>query len=333
MYVVSPQQVLQRWDEISQVLRDAVCDPVDIDALDALAQSMHLNEDRRRMLGRLVRGTLLGFMHVEDFYKETKDTLSLDARLALELYQEIDKKIFAPVRRDIEENFLRHKLGVVESSQVSSPVPIIGQVVLRSQEPGTVDLKRDTITIPGAAPIRVVEERKPTPPVSPPAPAVSKPAEPLDQGPVILHRHETFQSVSETKPETRFKQMSFGGFSGAFKSVGPRKEDVVSRVTVEIPTAPGAPSSTIKPTPPSSPQAGQNIPVGIKQFGEQPKTVHYSTLKTDLSRPHVPSPPAAPQAGQMVQAEQALGPTSPADVKAKEGGNDVIDLSKMTFKK
>jgi hypothetical protein len=324
MLKVDNKTINKRWDEAPDVLREAVFSPVCNDALENVCEEFHLVEEKRVILRRLGFFVFFGFIHLQDLYKEIKDSLGIDGRLALEIYQELDKKVFSPFHKEIEDNYLKFKIGVVRPEDIDeAPKAQIQRVVLKEQEPSVVDLKPVEIIKDRGERTENSEERVGTQETEPPSPLeekekppvvikptqeineqgkeerekgkveeriiVKKPIESIpltpkplpltlsdvaDLGPVIIHKREEPSSVSQTKATSGFKINTFGGFFGSFKSSIPRQQDAVSKAQVQTP-------SNFKKEEMS--EAGK-VPVVVKKYEEQPKTIHYSGFKTDLGK-------------------------------------------------
>jgi len=275
MQQVTAKQIFNRWDELSEVLRDAMTTPNIVDQTDYIGSQFHLSEQKIHILDRLVRRVFLGFVHSEDIHKIIKEWLGIDGRLALDIYQELEKKVFAPFKKDIEQNYLSHHVGVVSEEVVEKQKPTEQKVILREGAGGVVNLKLGLS--PDLSPIKIVDAKKEDKSTfSPQLKDVSqKPKVASASGPLIIHQKETPLSATQNTSGGEFKQMSYGGFMGSFKSLSQNKSSSVptAKASVEIPSPPMA--STPK-------EKEEKIPVSVKQYEEKPKTVHYSAFSTPL---------------------------------------------------
>jgi len=316
-----------------ELLRDAMHSPITLNELDAIEQNFHLSGDKVNKMYQLVRGVFYGFVGFEDLYKEIRDGLKIDPRLALEIYHEIDKRVFESFRKEIEDNFIRFKVGAIKEGEVAQP-SVPSQVVLR-EGPETINLKPEISAEP--QPMKLKVETMPIAEKSgEPAPVSlggisaaagisktqtvapqSKPVAPGDQvipeAPFMLHKKEESQSVAQAQATSAYKQTSFGGFFGSLKAAGmPKSQEPVSTARIEMPF-------DQKPLE----SGAQKVPVVVKRYETEPvKTVHYSDLKTTLERkedgsikPVMPSKPA------------------PVQPKKPETGGGMIDLTNLTLKK
>jgi len=305
MKIVPQENLLERWSGIPVSLREVMVSDLVIETLDAIEKEQHLNESRSRVLRQFVRGVFLGFIHLQDLYKEIANELGIDNRIALDIYQQLEQKIFAPLRREIDANYLQHKLGGIKESDVEQLQPTQERVVLKNPSPETLDLK-GVASSPVQAPIRILgaekdgkdalssyappaptsslnmEEKKELPETKPAS--ISMPSE--NQGPVVIHQKEEAQSISQAQPMGGYKHMSFGGFFGT-KQQPNSFEKQPTRATIETPTDFGTAEFSALP---ESRVQDDRIPVSIKQRGEKVKTVHFSSMRTNLSTPEKEEP-------------------------------------------
>ncbi len=352
MYQPTRQQVITQWEQMPDILREAMHSSLTIDEIDNIQTNFHLSDDKSNTLARLIRGVFYGLIHTEDLYKEIKDSLQIDPRLALDIYHEVDKKIFESFRKEIEDNFIRSKIGAIKESEVPKPKSVPAQVVLKEgpevinlkpesavsetptklkvegvQKPsepapmpiGQINIKPEPITVISSASPKpqfspIAQQSKPpvapvTPWQKPDVPSQPK-AEPVGatEGPMIIHQKEESISVSQTQAASPFRQNSFGGYMGSFRSFsGQAPQAPVSSAKIEMPSG----------QKPVSGQTEQKIPVVIKKYEEEPaKTIHYSELKT----------PVTPKKESMPQ-------TSAPVVAKKQPPEGMVNLSDLTFRK
>lgn len=305
MIKVLEQELDKRWDESPDDIREAVFSPFYNENLEKVCDGFHLIEDKRVVLRKLCFLTFLGVIHLEDFYKEVKESLGVDSRVALDIYHEVDKKIFEPLRKEIDANYLKFKIGVVNPENIQEQGTIPQRVVLKRQEGSAViNLKPETekeevVKNPEVGPIRIeIKSEAPTSAPTPiPKPAPIQPQQPkvetpkpttltpteasVEMGPVIIHKKEESQAISQTKTANAYKQASFGGYFGSFNKsqFTPKPQDTISRAQIETPLT-KKPEETMGVA-----GAGERkIPVVVKKYEETPKTVHYSNFKTDLNK-------------------------------------------------
>jgi len=314
MQLIPFEKSLKRWDQVPQTLRDLLASDLMVNTLDGVQEQFHLSEERMRALRQLVRGVVLGFIHIQDLYKEIRAGLDIDNRIALEIYGELDKKVFSPYRKDIEHNFLIYATGgvppVVEETEKKP------QVVLKKEEPEVLNL-RVGATAPQvlgqAPPSRLAPTSKKAsttaqPKTTRPTPKPVAP-KPIQKGPMILHKQEDLTTVGQEMVGKDYKSTAFGGFGGAFKAPFMKKQKTKEPIAeVELPY--DVKQSVV-------PKNGSVKMTKKKYEAPNTKTIHYSTLATNLEKPEKVVSPRTPT-------KQQLGKMSDDD------NDEIIDLSAMT---
>ncbi|HPW34161.1 MAG TPA: hypothetical protein PK367_00145 [Candidatus Paceibacterota bacterium] len=301
MYNPTKKQIMERWNSMPDILKEAMHSAIIMDASDSIEINFHLDEVKGIKLSKLIRGVFYGLIHVQDLYNEIKDSLGIDPRLALDIYHEIDKKIFESFRKDIEDFYIRNKIGIIKESQITQTGPIESQIVLKNG-PEIINLKPEGVVEMQTKKLVV---QSPEQPKKEPSTIFANPVQNQNQlsqsqigggsvapilpqssptgfdGPIIIHKKEEAQSVSQGNITNAYKQTSLGGFMGSFGAIGAAKhKDQGSLAKVEMPFQI---KSNLQST-------EQKIPVVVKKYGEQVKTVHYSDLKTSLE-PKTNNPP------------------------------------------
>ena len=330
MYSPDKKQVIERWNAMPDILRDAINSSIFMDDLDAIEQNYHLSDSKVIQLSRLIRGVFYGLIHTEDLYKEIRDALGIDPRLALEIYHEIDNKVFQSVKKEIEDNYIRFRLGATKESEINQPKSTTSQVVLR-EGPEIVNLKPETPVEVQSTKLKIegvsaVEKPKGPAPVSmgaiqkkvevsnstvtPPVQNTGQEKNAVPQGPFILHKMEDVQSIAGAQATAPYKQTSFGGYFGSMKTAGMQKpKESISSARVEMPFYQKPKEADI-----------QKVPVVVKKYEEEPsKTVHISDYKTPLEK--TPDGKVVPM----------IAPQPLTQKKAEEEG--VVDLLNLTIKK
>ncbi|BCX15909.1 MAG: hypothetical protein KatS3mg098_138 [Candidatus Parcubacteria bacterium] len=307
MYYASQKEILERWKNIPEILKDAINSESLIGEIEKLSSNFGLNEDRLLNLLRIVRGVFLGFIHLQDLYKEIKESLNIDPRLALDIYHQLEQKIFSPFRKEIEEVYLKFQVGAIEPHQVEEPAVGPSQVILKKEEEDlTLNLKpTEAVSKPALEerpeevkkveaeeiskkdlaepkpqiissetikPETQIEETKTATQAKEVSQEEKKPSAETQEGPVIIHQEA--ESLTQSKATDKFRMISFGGFQGAFKNppFSSKTQELSSQATIETPI-------TLK----KEPEEKGKIPVVIKKYDSSPsKTVHISTFKTDL---------------------------------------------------
>ena len=286
MYTPVAQHILEHWSNTPELLRDAISSPTIIDTIDDVGKSHHLDENKQRILEKISRGVFLGLLHLEDLHKELQSSLGIDGKLALEIYHDLDKKILASFRRNIEQNYLTQKSS--STQKVEEQPKGDSQVILRSGAPTTLNLRKEPsmeARLGQAPPLKVsadtlkppvLQEKEPVVPipVSKTAPLKPAPSQPAHQGPVMLHKRDEAESIVKKRPAAAYRQTSFGGFGGSFRTPFAKKiKPSATKVEVEMPTDQKQEEKKVS-----------KVSVSVKRYEQQnAKTVHYGALKTDVS--------------------------------------------------
>lgn len=103
MFQVTKQQALSRWDKLPMILREAIFSERNADILWSVCETQHLSEDKIYKIANLTGDILMGFIHPEDLAREIKDAVGLNSEIAEIIAKEIDRKIFAPIKSEIDK--------------------------------------------------------------------------------------------------------------------------------------------------------------------------------------------------------------------------------------
>jgi hypothetical protein len=138
------KQLEKRWQELPDILKDAMHSAMTLNEIENIEKNFHLSEERGDQLARLVRWVFYGFIHPENLFNEIKEALKIDSRIALDIYHQLDKNVFSLYKKEIEDNYIKHKIGAAKEAEIVSTQPLSAQVVLK--EPGAVNLKNQIET-------------------------------------------------------------------------------------------------------------------------------------------------------------------------------------------
>ncbi len=310
---IDRNKILIRRDVIPDILREEIYGIQNDQILDNLQTKFQLSEDVRFLIEGKMQYVFLGFLRIKDLFEELVQDVKLDSKTALAVFQELDQKVFANHRAEIENNYRNFQTGSRITPEEVEPIKTQEQVLLRKENsPETVDLSLKDIPVEhnanvantytnnakggqpiiqssGPAPIpvgtgtviinKISEQPKNT--GIPPLSTNHSPLTTPQSGPVIIHKVEEAQSVGQINAVKGYKQMSFGSFMGSF-GTPQSKASNVSRAEVEIPSFQQSNSSITNNTPPA-PQTNQ------QQSSTPPTQVPFSVKKYD-SVPPSPQP-------------------------------------------
>ena len=98
MLKISKQQALNRWDILPDNLKEALFSESNADILWLICEAQHIPEQKIYTIATIAGDVILGFLHSEDLAKEIRTTLNLNPEIANSIANEIDRKIFVPIR-------------------------------------------------------------------------------------------------------------------------------------------------------------------------------------------------------------------------------------------
>ncbi|MDP3974951.1 MAG: hypothetical protein Q8P88_01530 [Candidatus Jorgensenbacteria bacterium] len=204
MRTISQTQVLKRWDSLPYPLKEALANPTFGESVISIAHASHLDDRKTVALARLTSYVLFGFIDAEETVKELRESCDLPTPTASVIVDELRRKVFAPLRREIE----------------SAYNPVLPDET--DEEVGPVS--RPTLSAPSFASSRV------SPPVARTSiPAPSLPLSRSVNAPFVLH--EERQVGEEARKE------SMKSFSLPFGLFKPKQNEFAqtTRATVEVP--------------------------------------------------------------------------------------------------
>jgi hypothetical protein len=103
MLKITKTQYIERWDALPPVLREAMFSPANGEMIWRVGEEHHLKEEQIATIAGICGNIVMGFLHPEDLAKEIKTDTGVDERLAQAIAREIDRKVFSPLRSEIEK--------------------------------------------------------------------------------------------------------------------------------------------------------------------------------------------------------------------------------------
>jgi len=221
MLKVSQQQVINRWDSLPDNIREALSSEQNANILWRICEIQHIPKEKIYTIATLVGDIILGFIHSEDLAQEIQKDLNLNSEIANSIAAEIDRKIFALIRADLEkvyqpptEEILDLRAKVEPPTEVEMP---------KAEEPKVVPVEEKIQSKPEEIQSKEVQPPEVKPQfgeVEPPKIGVGE-AEPL-----IIHKEAEFKPLAETKK-------SLGGLFG-FLRKGKKEEEKISPVKAQV---------------------------------------------------------------------------------------------------
>jgi len=219
MVNISRQQKLERWDTLPDNLKEALFSEYNADILWQVCRTQHLTEDKIKIIATLAGDVILGFIHPEDLAKEIRESLNLNPEIANSIANEIDRKIFSPVKTDLEK--------VYAPPSEEEILDLRAKTEEKSQEPAV------KVELPKVEPVPKIitpeEEIKPQEVQPPEIKRQYGEVEPpkTEAEPFIIHKEAEFKPLSETKK-------SLGGLFGFLRRGGEEKLQKVESVKAEV---------------------------------------------------------------------------------------------------
>lgn len=279
MPIITKQQALFRWDTLPMNLREAIFSERNAEILWQICELQHLPEDRIYRVATLAGDVIMGFIHPEDLAREIQESVGLKFEVAEIIANEIIKKIFAPIRSDIDK--------------IYSPIVEVPETFEEEEKKE----EAETLVITGAPKVdSVLKAKEPEPfkiivteggeelivPGTGGEGAEAEGALAISEGPTIIQKGlELETAVGAKKP-----------LSGLFSFLRAKKEEeagagAAGAAQIELgavePDMPVAPVSFV-----SAPEIILEAPIPANVGGiipplESPREVHYGEMKTPIN--------------------------------------------------
>ncbi|MEE8131702.1 MAG: hypothetical protein V3T98_01530 [Candidatus Paceibacterota bacterium] len=300
MLKISQQQVSERWDTLPMSLRETLYSPEYGKMIWRIGAEHHLDDRKIGVIAGIAGYTVFGFLQSEDLSKEIRDSIDINPEIAASISREIDRKIFAPIRADLEKIYAppTEELGEVKPLKIEEeiidlrvkPTPAKAHIdakTLVDKEPtfapASAKAMADKKAMAGEEkpveakpeiipPKEIVSEVEPlkiekkTEEVKPPTPPTEIPRESAPEGgPKIIHEQK------KISPLTDARKRSLSGLFGFLKKETKDKKHEIKpapiKATIESPTE----------IPIEIPKETHKI---AKTEIPKPRVVHYGGLQT-----------------------------------------------------
>lgn len=327
MTTIDPQKIDERWQIVSQSIREGLFDNENCDKIIAIQKSFNLSEEQAEKLSAIGGYVLLGFIREDDVPKEIQETLSIEKSSADKISEELRSGIFIKYEEE---------LARLVPNQIAPPKekPVLIRSIqnepLKDQE-----VKHGPIIAPLLNPTPPTIPSEATPPRETP----KSPTPPPAINPVFIRKEAEIRPIS-SQDFLGVKAMARDSFESSKPSFVP------PTAKLEV----GAPP-VIKQTPPTVKETG---PVRIVHYSENPSPEtaqagakpapasfgHITSLREDFRMPNIskdtdertgvampPIPPARPKAPMPTPPSPTMAPPPPPKKESHEGG--FIDLSSL----
>ncbi len=267
---ITKQQANERYEIIPNVLKEALFSMRNANEVYNICQSHHLPEEKIPMVSRLTGRVIFGFIHFGDLAKEIRLTLNLNSEIANSISREIDRKIFAPIRSELQKVYSpifeteRPVMAEIKKVEKIKEVEIPkseteAEHFVTETEPLKINLSDEEKKESGK------EEAKEIKPEIKIEPEIQLPQPETLEGPLIIHKEAEFKPLSGTKK-------SLGGLFGFLKKKETKAEERVSPVKAQVEIS----NNNLKPL--------EVEPRKIIETGAQkPRIVHYTEFRTPIS--------------------------------------------------
>ncbi len=217
MINISQQQKLDRWDTLPDNLKEALFSEQNSNILWRVCEGQHLPVDKIPRVAVITGYIILGFIHAEDLAKEIKNELNINQEIANIIALEVDRKIFGPIRSDLEKVYSMP----VEEKEIEMETL---DLRAKAQALEVSEVKSAGVTAPAAEAPKIIPEEKPEAAKAPeisPAPAIQA------DGPMIIHKEAEFKPLSESKK-------SLGGLFGFLRKDREQKPETMTAAKVQV---------------------------------------------------------------------------------------------------
>ena len=123
MIKIPKQQVSERYDNLTDQLREMLASDKTVDTLWLIGEVHHLSEERIKKLAGVIGYIILGLVHLEDLAKEIAIEADVDRRLAKEIAREIELKILNPIMPQLQQLYHHGSAGTVAPPAGTAAAP------------------------------------------------------------------------------------------------------------------------------------------------------------------------------------------------------------------
>ncbi|HVM77305.1 MAG TPA: hypothetical protein VMU07_04090 [Candidatus Paceibacterota bacterium] len=294
MLTITQQQALNRWDLLTEPLREALFSDVNADFIEKVCQKENVPPRMQAEVSGIAGYVLMGFLHPGDLAEELVEELKLDKRTAQDIADAINTRIFVPLQQEIDKVYgpvtktaaiplskvSEGKFGVSASTAASSPM---STTKIPAVSEGKFSAFAMTASQSASSLSQTGWSKTPASAVASGAAKVTNPAPSNEPAPMILHEDATF-TASERANDIHLARPG-GGAEVSLEGVNAQQK--IKPAVLEL--------GTLAKTP------GQST---------GPNFVHYSQFQVNPSQPSSSEPkseaPSAPRTVTQVTAPAAV---------------------------
>lgn len=324
MIQISQSKILERWDDLPMLLREAMYAPETSDTVWKICSGEHLSDEKIHVVAKIAGFVFMGLLGIDQIAKEIADELGLDLRVATSIANTITQRTFAPFRSDIDKIYRPVAETTMSVPKVIEEIRAVPKAPLSAPVPLTASATKLPVTTPPAPeqePIKSAVEKTATSfdefsrIGKNPAPAVSPAPAPAPK-PFVLQT----ESVSRPIPNAPNFRVPTIAENIMGEKKGPSPLPTVSAV-IEFGGMP-IPKTSPTPQPPAVPKVSvvrygseHSAPPIMPPKPEPMRTITEitpETLKASMPIPRVSAPPSfAPLSQIPVPSPITLKPQTP----------------------
>ncbi len=322
-------------------MREAITSDTNSQLVWKTGEAEHLPKEKLSVVSRLTGYVLMGFIHPEDLAREINENLGIDKRIAASIAEPINKKVFQPLRDELEKIYAPATEG---DGQAMTPQPVLmdsissfGAAPDKSGQVSSLDVARDKspqvekIIKPGlvsSAPKFFQTGQIPKPTAASPIPAPKSATQPIPAAPAAAMSSPSTSS-GQAAPfmlHTESKSQPLSPSKSGFKIGLSEEQFGKMEQKWAAPPRPAQIETSFVPQPkPASP----NRPASFAEQGRIEsvvRVVHYNEMKTPIAPTPKDKSVLPPQTIKTVPLPPA--PPVPGRVEAPAPGKIVIPVPK-----
>lgn len=162
MTQITQDQSLRRWDSLPLNLREALYFEPNTEFLWKTCEDEHIPEEKIYTVSQIAGFVLMGFLHPEDVARELRERLTLDQKTSSAIEVALNKRIFAPLRADIDKVY-----APISKLEAAAAPKIIQDIGPASSVPPQAPMATQKFTAPLTVSVKPTQGVPPTPPPAP----------------------------------------------------------------------------------------------------------------------------------------------------------------------
>lgn len=103
MVQITQQQALNRWDTLSDSIREEFASQINDDIISHVCEAEHIPKEKIPAVARAAGSVFLGFLHPEDIAREIRDSINIDQKVAESIASALNTKIFDRLGEELDK--------------------------------------------------------------------------------------------------------------------------------------------------------------------------------------------------------------------------------------